>query len=75
VKKTRKAFVIIGLLIGLSNSVVLYLSFLFAYFNDYVFSVNINLFGEAHIELLIFSLALLLFAYAGIVVIKKEATV
>ena len=73
--KARNAVVILGLLIGISNSIVLYLSFLFAYFNDYVFSVNINTFGEAQVELVIISVALLLFLYAGTCCIKKEVTV
>ena len=71
----KKPFVIIGLLIGISNSVVLYLSFLFAYFNDYVFSVNINTYGEAQVEFIVLPLALLLFIYAGTCCIKKEGTV
>ena len=73
--KARNAVVILGLLIGISNSIVLYLSFLFAYFNDYVFSVNINNFGEAQVEFIVLPLALLLFIYAGTCCIKKEVTV
>jgi hypothetical protein len=48
-----------GLFVLLANSFVLYASFLHAYFfNDYLFSVDINSFGEAHIELVLLTIIL-----------------
>jgi len=59
----------IGITCLISNSFVLYFTFLWAYFsNDYIFSASINDFGEAHIELifLTFSLAIGLYAVVNL---------
>ena len=57
----KLGFYLIGIFVLISNSLVLYASFLHAYFfNDYVFSVHINLFGEAHVELIILTIVLIL---------------
>jgi len=62
----------IGLTCLISNSIVLYVSFLWAYFsNDYVFSVRINDFGEAHIEFFLLPLTILLGLYSIIVLFKN----
>ena len=50
----------LGLFVLITNSLVLYGSFLHAYFfNDFMFSVHINLFGESHIELIVLTLVLI----------------
>ncbi|MFH1013880.1 MAG: hypothetical protein V1769_05170 [Thermoplasmatota archaeon] len=47
-----------------ANNVVLYVTFLHAYFiNNFTFSAHINQFGEAHIELIILGLSLLIGIY------------
>jgi len=43
---------------------VLYITFLHAYFfNDYVFSAHINQYGEAHIELIVLGISLVIGIY------------
>jgi len=55
----------IGLCCLIANNIVLLISFLWAYFfNDYIFIANINKFGEAHLELIILPVSLLLGIYA-----------
>ena len=61
----------IGLTCLISNSIVLYASFLWAYFsNDFVFSVKINDFGEAHIEFILLPLTITLGLYACIMLFR-----
>jgi hypothetical protein len=55
----KLGFYLMGIFVLLANSFVLYVSFLHAYFfNDYLFSVHINSFGEAHIELVLLTFIL-----------------
>jgi len=62
----------IGLTCLISNSIVLYVSFLWAYFsNDFVFSFRINDFGEAHIEFILLPLTIVLGFYSFIVLFKN----
>lgn len=57
----------IGLVCLIANSLVLYISFLWAYFsNNYVFSARINDFGEAHFEFVLLPVTLVLGVYAVI---------
>lgn len=61
----------IGLTCLIANSIVLYISFLWAYFsNNYVFSARINDFGEAHFEFILLPVTLILGAY-GVVNLFK----
>jgi len=62
----------IGISSLVANSVILYITFLFAYFsNNYVFSININNYGEAYIELIIIPVSLLLGIYAVVNLFKQ----
>jgi len=57
----------IGITCLIANSVVLYISFLWAYFsNDYIFSARINDFGEAHFEFILLPLTIILGLYAAV---------
>lgn len=70
----RKQALIIGVGIGslLANSIVLYITFLFAYFsNDYVFSININKYGEAYLEFIIIPTFLVFGIYAVVTLFKQ----
>ena len=61
----------IGITCLLVNSIVLYITFLWAYFsNNYVFSTNINSLGEAHIEFILLPLTIILGIYASIYLFK-----
>jgi len=40
----------IGSAFLISNSIILFFTFISAYLNNYVITININKFGEAHIE-------------------------
>jgi len=57
----------IGLTCLIANSIVLYVTFLWAYLlNNYSFSANINSIGEAHIEFVLLPITLILGIYASI---------
>jgi len=61
----------IGLTCLIVNSLVLYVTFLWAYLsNDYVFSASINSFGEAHIEFILLPLTIGLGLYATVSLFK-----
>ena len=61
----------IGITCLFANSLVLYISFLWAYFsNDYVFSARINDFGEAHLEFILLPITIILGLYAIISLAK-----
>lgn len=66
-------FIIFGYAFGLSNSTVLFLTFITAYFNGNQCLVVINNYGEANIEmvLLLFTMFVI---YAGFIIImlRKE---
>jgi len=69
--KTKTLLCGIGLTCLLANSLVLYISFLWAYFsNDYVFSARINDFGEAHFEFILLPITIILGLYAIINLFK-----
>jgi len=56
----------------IANSIVLYITFLLAYFsNGYVFSVNINTYGEAHLEFIIIPLSLVIGIYSVFSLFKQ----
>jgi len=56
----------IGLGCLVSNSIVLYITFLWAYFfNGYVFATQINAFGEAHVEFILLPISIILGFYAS----------
>ena len=62
----------IGLGCLAANSVVLYITFLWAYFfNDYVFSTRINALGEAHIEFVVLPISIILGLYASFSLFKQ----
>jgi hypothetical protein len=63
----------IGLGFLIANNIVLYLTFLWAYFfNDYVFSTNINAFGEANFEFVILPISIILGVYACFSLFKQS---
>jgi len=67
ISKKRVILYAIGVTCLISNSVVLYITFLWAYFtNNMVFSARINDFGEAHFELVFLTLSIFLGSYAVI---------
>jgi len=54
----KKALVIIGLATLVGNSLVLYVTFLMAYFNDYHTIVFVNNYGEANFEFIFIPLCI-----------------
>ena len=57
---------------GLTFSIILYITFIFAYFfNNYYFSVNINTYGEAQIELILLTGLLVLVSYNTVKDLKE----
>ena len=74
IQQTRFLLLSIGLLGLIANNIVLYITFLYAYFfNDYRFSFTINQFGEAHLEFIVLPLTLALGIIASITLLKNHA--
>jgi hypothetical protein len=48
--KIKKILVSIGLGSLIGNSIVMYVTFLMAYFNDYQVMIAVNKYNEAHVE-------------------------
>ena len=64
VRDKKKILLFSSCILGFTLSLIMFITFLWAYFfNDYVFAVSINSFGEAHIELLLLTLVTLFLAY------------
>ena len=60
-----------GIACLVANSIVLYGTFLWAYFsNNYVFAVNINAIGEAHIEFILLPTTIILGSYAAVTLFR-----
>jgi len=60
-KKYKIVLTLLGIAILLANTIVLYITFLVAYFfNDMQFSFCINKYGEANFELMLLSISLFL---------------
>ena len=56
----------------IANSIVLYITFLFAYFsNNYVFSININSYGEAYLEFIVLPISLVVGLYSVVNLFKQ----
>ena len=59
-----QAIWILALLLILANNIILYITFLHAYFfNNYIFIASINKFGEAHLELVLLTIIIFLGIY------------
>lgn len=69
-KHPQKILILFGLGLGLSNTLVLTITFFHAYFNDYTTTVHINKFGEAPIEALVTPITLLVIITSFIYHIK-----
>lgn len=60
----KKILSLIGIIVLLANSVTLYITFLFAYFNNGKIMVHINNYGEANLELILIPVTIILGIYA-----------
>jgi hypothetical protein len=70
-KNLKALLCVIGIASLIANSMVLYITFLWAYFfNNFVFAVNINTIGEAHLEFFILPASIFLGIYGTINLIK-----
>jgi len=58
--KFKKYLLVIGLLLGVGNTILIYITFLNAYFNNMKTIVLINEFGEAHLEFVLIPILLAL---------------
>ncbi len=60
----RKAVILFGHTISTALSIVFFAAFLHAYFsNDFTFYIDINVIGEAYVELVIFAILIPLLCY------------
>lgn len=64
IKDPKKVFSLIGITALIMNSIVLYITFLYAYFNNGSIVVYINNVGEASIELIFIPITIVLGLYA-----------
>jgi heme/copper-type cytochrome/quinol oxidase subunit 2 len=61
INQKKLVIYLFGLLMLAANNIVLYVTFLHAYFfNDYTFSAHINQYGEAHVELFVLGASLII---------------
>ena len=64
-KELKNLLTVIGLACLISDSLVLYIVFLWAYLvNDYTFVATINNFGEAHVEFILIPTTIILGLYS-----------
>ena len=65
VRDKKKILLFSSCILGFALSLILFITFLWAYFfNDCTFAVSINFFGEAHIELVLLTMVMLFLAYS-----------
>lgn len=60
----KNLMIAIGIACLISNSLVLFYTFFIAYFNDYQVLINVNNFGEAHLELFLIPISIILGIYS-----------
>jgi len=73
--KTKTLLAIMGIGCLLAHSIVILITFLYAYFyNNYIFIANINGIGEAHFELILIPITIILGMYGILYVFKKLVT-
>ena len=71
----RYLLAIIGISLLISNSIVLYLTFLAAFFNEGTIRITINDYGEAIPEFILLPITLIFRGYGFIYFYKKKETV
>jgi len=74
-KKTGRLFTKIFMLFGLVHAVVVmvffYVIFIVAYLDDYTILIDFNAIGEAHIELVVFTIAMLISVITMVEILDK----
>jgi len=60
----KRLLVSIGFAFLISNSIILFITFLLAYFNNFEILININNYGEANFELALIPATIILGIYA-----------
>ena len=70
-EKTKNKIILTGYLICFSQFVLLYLTFLIAYFRNYSVTININYFNEAHIEFIVIPITLIICGF-GLILYWKD---
>jgi len=61
----------IGVASLISHSIVLFITFLLAYFQGYKIIIDINRFGEAHLELIIIPVTIIIGIYSVYILFKS----
>lgn len=68
----NKVIYCIGIGTLISSTIMLYVTFLFAYFSDYSVIVYVNRYNEAHIEFIMLLIFIPIAVYTGFKAIKDE---
>ncbi len=63
-KQLNNFIIAIGITCLISNSLVLFYTFFIAYLNDFQVLININQFGEAHLEFFLIPISIILGIYS-----------
>ena len=69
-KPLKLGVILFGAILPLGMTVVLFLTFLAAYFNNNIITININAIGEANIELMVLLCLLPLTFYSTFTILK-----
>jgi len=70
-RRSQAVIVGIGVASLISHSIVLFITFLLAYFQGYKIIIDINKFGEAHLELIIIPVTITLGIYSVYILFKS----
>jgi len=70
-KRSQAIIIGIGVASLISHSIVLFITFLSAYFQGYKVIIDINKFGEAHLELIVIPITIIVGIYSIFLLFKS----
>ena len=70
-RRSQAILIGIGVASLISHSIVLFITFILAYFQGYKIIIDINKFGEAHLELIIIPISIALGIYSFYILFKS----
>jgi len=72
-KRSQAILIGIGVASLISHSIVLFVTFILAYFQGYKIIIDINYFGEAHLELIVIPISIALGIYSVYFLFKSAS--
>ena len=70
-RRSQAILIGIGVASLISHSIVLFITFILAYFQGYKIIIDINKFGEAHLEIIIIPITIALGIYSVYILFKS----